>query len=313
MNDYIFGQLGIDIIKFLQSFSNPILDIFFQVITLAGDVPFYLVILALIYWLESKNTGAHLAAALIIFGYITGLIKGIIGWTRPYLAHPAEVEAIGTANGYSFPSGHSQSTATFWPLLINRCTSEKRKKLLIPTGIFFLVLVPISRMYLGVHYPSDVITGLLIGILGVYLYIKINPVVIAKFKDANYIFLLIITFVLSIGMVLVEIFSVSFTNHDLTISDPGLLPGMFFGALGGFILEKKYVNFSEKPSEKMFYVTRIIIGGLIVALCYIIPHFLFGVFQDFENIDIIRHYVEYTAIGLGIAVIGPLVFIQFEK
>ncbi len=313
MSDFIFGQLGVDIIHFVQSFSSPIPNLFFIIITNFGDVPFYLVALALIYWLVSKKTGAHLAAALIIFGYVTELIKGFVGWTRPFLADPSKVKLIGpTPKGYSFPSGHSQSTGTFWPVLVSRCTDPARKKILVPVAIFFIIVIPFSRVYLGVHYPGDVTFGVVMGLIGAFLYIKYNQTVIDVFKDYSEATLIGIIFVLSILMTLLEIAGVLAGGNSLKIAEPGILPGMMLGAFTGFLLENKYVKFVQTPTQTLFYVTRIVIGGVVVGISYVIPHFVLGIFTG-DYFDILRHFVEFTLIGFGIAVVTPYIFTKFEE
>lgn len=313
MADFIFGQLGVDIIHFVQSFSSTIPNLFFIIITNFGNVPFYLVALAFIYWFISKKTGAHLAAALLIFGYVTEVIKGFVGWKRPFQSYnPPEVKLIGpTPTGYSFPSGHSQSTGTFWPVLVSRFTEPAQRKILVPIAIFFIIIIPFSRVYLGVHYPGDVTFGLLLGLVGAFLYIRYNEVVINYFKDYSDASLIAIIFVLSIVMTLFEIGAVLVGGNKLSVAEPGVLPGMMLGAFVGFILERKYLNFSEKPTERLFYVTRIIIGGVVCVLAYIIPHFIIGVFQG-DYFTILRHFVELTLVGFGIAFLAPYAFTKFE-
>ena len=124
--------------------------------------------------------------------------------------------------------------------------------------------------------------------------------------------LLLLTIALSVLMLLVELLTVTISNHDLTIALPGILPGMFLGAFAGFILENKFVNFTDKPAKAFFYVTRLVLGGIIVSLCFVIPHFSFGLFSG-VYIDILRHFTEFTLIGLGIALFGPYVFTKFES
>lgn len=313
MNDFIFGQLGVQIIHFVQSFSSTIPDLFFIIITNFGNVPFYLVILALIYWFVSKKIGAHLAAALIIFGYFTELIKAYVGWTRPYIAEPSEVKLIGPKPiGYSFPSGHAQSTGTFWPVLINRCTDPRRRKILIPIAVAFLIIIPFSRVYLGVHYPGDVTFGLLFGLLGAFLYIKLNEQVINIFKDIDINVLIAIIIILSIIMTLAEIAVTQLGRNSLSIATPGYLPGMFLGTLVGFLLENKFVKFVQQPEQKLFYLTRIVIGSVIVAFLFILMYLLF-IFSSNDYLVILKHYLEFSFVGLGIAFIGPYGFTQFEE
>ncbi len=314
MSDFIFGQLGVDIIHFVQSFSNPVFNVFFIIITNFGNVPFYLVVIALIYWFVSKKMAAHLAAALIIFGYITEVIKGFVGWKRPYQTYSSpEIKLIGPApTGYSFPSGHSQSTGTFWPVLVHFCTDPRRRKVLIPLSIFFIIIIPFSRVYLGVHYPGDVTFGLLLGLVGAFLYIRYNQAVIDYFKKYDLSILIVIIVVVSIVLALFEISAVLLGGNNLHTAEPGVLPGMFLGALVGFLLEQKYLNFEQNPSLPIFYFSRIIIGGIIVVILYAIPHFSLNIFTG-DYFEILRHFVELTFVGLGIAFIGPYGFIKFEE
>ena len=312
MADFIFGQLGVDIIHLVQSLSSTIPNLFFIIVTNFGNVPFYLVVLSFIYWFISKKTGAHLAAALILFGYVTEVIKGFVGWTRPYLAEPTKVKLIGPApRGYSFPSGHSQSTGTFWPVLVSRCTDPARRRILIPVAIAFIIIIPFSRVYLGVHYPGDVTFGLLLGLMGAFLYIRYNEAVINAFKDYSDSMLIAILFVLSIVMTLFEIGAVLAGGNDLKIAEPGVLPGMMLGAFVGFLLERKYVKFAQTPPKRFFYATRMIIGGAIVGLLYVIPYFVLGIFKG-DYFIILRHFVELSLVGLGIAALAPYVFNKFE-
>lgn len=313
MSDFIFGQMGVEVQHFIQSFANPIFNLFFIIITNFGDVPFYLVVLAIIYWLVNKKTGAHLAAALIIFGYVTEVIKGFVGWIRPYLADPSQVELIGPKpSGYSFPSGHSQSTGTFWPVLVSRYPEKNIRKFLFPLAIAFIIIIPFSRVYLGVHYPGDVIFGLLFGLVGSFFYIRYNQQVINFFKQFNDTTLISLIIIISVFMTIFETEAVIIGNNSLQIAEPGILPGMFLGAFVGFLLENKYVKFNDKPSKPMFYVSRIIIGSLVVAILFIVPYFLFKLFKD-DYFIIIGHFIEFACIGLGIAVVGPFAFTKFEE
>ena len=313
MSDFIFGQIGVEVQHFIQSFANRVFYVFFIIITNFGDVPFYLVVLAIIYWLVNKKTGAHLAAALIIFGYITEVIKGYVGWIRPYLADPSQVELIGPKpSGYSFPSGHSQSTGTFWPVLVNRYPEKNIRKILIPLAIAFIIIIPFSRVYLGVHYLGDVTFGLLLGLVGAFLYIRYNHNVITFFRKYNDSTLIGLIIIISIFMTIFETGAVLIGNNSLQIAQPGVIPGMFLGAFIGFLLENKYVKFVDKPSRPMFYISRIIIGTLVVVILFIIPYFIFKLFSG-DYYAIIGYFIEFTCIGLGISVVGPFAFTKFEE
>ena len=111
MNDIFLGDLGVEIITFLQGISQT-LDQLFTIISSLGDALFYILIISIIYLTIQKRVAIYLAYSLIFSGWINGLLKGIVGLTRPYIANPAEVREIITASGYSFPSGHAQATVS---------------------------------------------------------------------------------------------------------------------------------------------------------------------------------------------------------
>ena len=163
MTDIIFGETGLTIINLVQSVSFDLLDLFFIIFTSLGTIFFYVFIVSIIYWMVSKKAGINLAAILIINGWLNIMIKNLVGWPRPYLAHPDKVKFISQASGYSFPSGHSQSTSAFWSSILYYFKQNSHRKQIFTVSTLFFILIPISRVYLAVHYPSDVIVGFIFG------------------------------------------------------------------------------------------------------------------------------------------------------
>lgn len=311
MADILLGNFGLEIIKIFQLLS-PTLDNFFMLFTLLGDLYFYVLIISIIYWCINKEIGINLATVMICTGLINTLIKGFFGWERPYLAHPDQVKVITSSTGYSFVSGHSQSTATLWGSILYYYKDSNYINKLIIVSTFLMIIVPISRLYLAVHYPSDVIVGFILGIVTIYFYIKISPKVINSLKNMNFWTLISIAMLTSFFLLAIEILNIMIAGNDLEIADPGYMSGLLLGTFLGIILEREKLNFSANPTRTLFVLTRIIIGLFFIGIAYLLPYIALKPIPGVE-VEIIRHYLQFLLIGFVIAYLAPFMFTKFEK
>jgi undecaprenyl-diphosphatase len=112
----------------------------------------------------------------LLFAHVFGtvLLKNLFERTRPYLEHP-HLETILQSGGYSFPSGHTSSS--FAALTVLLLTFKKYK-------IWFILLacaIAFSRMYFFVHYPSDILGGIVVGVAMGFLAVKIIYIIKEKY------------------------------------------------------------------------------------------------------------------------------------
>ncbi len=159
------AQWGIDFILMLQSYQSPFLDSFFYLITQLGGMA-YLVVVPLIIWCIEPRLGIRALLAMLIAQYIVMLIKDIVQEPRPYLAD-SRIISEGERSS-SFPSGHAMGSMVFYGLLL-LWTDKKWLRIALAALIFFIGL---SRNYLGVHYPHDVLAGWLLGVIFLYSWLK---------------------------------------------------------------------------------------------------------------------------------------------
>ncbi len=160
-----FLDSGIELILWVQQYS-PALDPFFKSITVLGDEAFFLVALPFIYWCLCKRTGARLSILFLASAYINTIAKLFADQPRPFEYNPAVRQIVAAAGG-GLPSGHTQGAVVFWGYL-----AWRYKNCWFRTAAAFLIIgIPLSRIYLGVHFPTDLVGGYLIGAVLLFIFI----------------------------------------------------------------------------------------------------------------------------------------------
>lgn len=133
---------------------HELLTPLFLFLTTLGDTLFYLVALAVAYWLGDRTTFRRLALLVTLTAILNSFLKGVFAVPRP-----DGISWLAEADGYSFPSGHAQTAAVAWLWL----ALEFRRRWLTASAIFLILGIAASRVYLGVHTLVDVAAGILIG------------------------------------------------------------------------------------------------------------------------------------------------------
>lgn len=146
------------VLYLLEGLRTPLLDGFFAAVTALGEETAFMVVALIVFWCVSRTMGYYVLTVGFVGTIFNQFLKLLCRVPRPWVLDEnfTIVErARAEATGYSFPSGHSQNAVgTFGG--IARFTKRKWVKGLC---IAAAVLVPFSRMYLGVHTPADVLTG----------------------------------------------------------------------------------------------------------------------------------------------------------
>jgi membrane-associated phospholipid phosphatase len=149
----------LETILFLQQIASPTLDWLMLVITDLGDEQAYIALLVIIYLAINSELGRRAGIYLMLSFFLNFHLKGIVATPRPFDLDPGiarSAEAVATAPGAGFPSGHAQGAATFWGYL---ALHVRRRWFWVLAGVI-VALVSVSRIYLGVHVPADVVGGL---------------------------------------------------------------------------------------------------------------------------------------------------------
>lgn len=162
-------QIDLQILHFIQEFfTSPILDYLFVVLTSLGNSKFIWLAAAYLLLLQKKTRNCGM---VLFVGIITSqllceeIIKPLIQRDRPFYLYPNLTLLIPAPYGYSFPSGHTMDA--FLSSTILYCYNKKYGAIAFLIAFF----MGLSRIYLFVHYPSDVLAGAVFGILvGLLIY-----------------------------------------------------------------------------------------------------------------------------------------------
>lgn len=223
----------------VQKLSSPFFDAFFITMSRLGEVYFYLPFVAIIYWCADRRAGRRLALAVFFSAMVNAGIKLLVMRSRPIGAEGVRSIYTKSAGGYSFPSGHTQQSTAFWRTLFLLYP----QRVLAVVGTFVALLVGLSRIYLGVHWPSDVLGGFILGWLVAdglsYLERKLPPAWL------NWAAL-----------------SLSVLAGVVAIINPVIISSLvcwfFAGAVVGLMLESKRVE--EDPAVCSRPVVKILLG-----------------------------------------------------
>ena len=163
--------MEIEILSMLQKIRTPLLDIFMSNITKLGNAGIVWILLTIVLLLipKTRKSGLILASALIVDLILcNGILKPLIARIRPFDVNSAIQLIVAKPHDYSFPSGHT--AASFTAVMALYLAGEKK---MWKVALVLAVLIALSRLYLYVHYPTDIIGGVIFGSLSGYLGYKI--------------------------------------------------------------------------------------------------------------------------------------------
>ncbi len=242
-------QVEFAFLKFLEGLRTEFFNKFFEFITILGEETVYIFLICIIYFMFDKKLAQKLFFIASTSIGLNCIIKNFVKLDRPFAKGEISCIRPETATGYSFPSGHTQIAST--------CTSALafifKKNWTYILAVCATVLVGFSRLYLGAHFPLDVIFGALIGILTAYALNKLHD------KTKNVYKLYVITAVIS--TIFAGIFMI---NPNPLYLDFYKFYGLFLGFLFAVKFEEKFVNF-DYNTKTFKKVLRVIIG---VTLAY---------------------------------------------
>jgi membrane-associated phospholipid phosphatase len=283
---------GAEVILRLQQLS-PEWDLPFIVLTFMGGEPFFLILIPMLYWCLDRRTGARLSLLFLLSAYANAAAKILASQPRPFEYNP-QVQKLVEATGGGLPSGHTQNSVAFWGYL----ASHYRRPWLWIGAVALMVLVPLSRVYLGVHFPTDLLGGYLLGAFLLLVYLRLEPLVERWLTGKG------LGWHMGLAVAVPVLLAQAYPGGEKHgISACGMLMGMAVG----FVLERRWVAFdSGGPATKRFF--RFVLGEAVLFGLWLSLKPLFSGYEP----ETFYRFLRYSLVGLWGGLGAPWVFVRLR-
>lgn len=323
MMDAVYNW-GIELIRAIQGIGTFLL-LPMQFFSFLGYDLFYLLIAPVVFWSIDAATGLRLGIFLMSSNFVNGVIKIIFHAPRPYW-YSASVKAYTPESSFGIPSGHAQNSVVFFGTLarfINRSWGWIIALLLM----FFIGL---SRMYLGVHFPTDVFAGWLIGAVLFGLLLRLEQPVVLWLKRQPLFGQWVVILAAALAMIFLywlaryslgdwQVPEEWIRNAAIAFPDEPIQPlalgsavstaAAFFGLGSGASLLYKlgWYNASGSAGQR---IARYLIGLLGMVVIYFGLDALFPSGEDL--LSLVLRFIRYALVGFWITGFGPLLFLRLN-
>lgn len=299
---------------FLEQFRNPITNGIFQFFTLFGEELLVIGIVCVLFWCFDKNMALRMGLSYFIAGLLVQFLKIVFCIPRPWILDKTFKpvgSAVETATGYSFPSGHSQGAASLWGT-VSASTKKKRAKIVCIT---IALLTGLSRMFLGVHTPKDVLVGLLIGFLAALFVCNDKT---EEFVEKHQSIVSLILGIISLALIGFAAYRITFAGVE---AEEGIdcckAAGAGFGFAVSWYIEEQFVcwepkTFFAKLSTKCRKNTSMLqvivfFFGLVIALA------LKSGLKKLFGVGVIVSALQYAILIVWIVALYPAILMRYVK
>lgn len=304
--------MDIDFLLWLQSIRTEYLTSL--ALFISDLIPYMKFPAIFIYWCINKKKGLFVLVSFGLSYFINGLLKGIFCVYRPFIKD-SRVIPLDKESGYSFPSGHAMLVT---PLLGGYAVLCRKKAQIISWIMGLLIILMIlSRLYIGVHTPQDVIAGVLLSLLTLYITVKIFAF-IERRPESEKFFLLtgIIMCIAAFVYLYFKSYPVDYDSAGKILVKPDSARASTIGNIGnlagliiGYYIDKKFIKFSYKSVD---------FRGVLLAVIGIAFYYYFASSYIEDALKILcsstyRKFMRYFIESIFIVVIWPVVIKLFTR
>ena len=314
-------ELEILITLFFQNLGTWLAP-FFKIITFLGNEEFYLIVMPAIFWCVDATLGFRLAIMLVMTNSINGYFKVIFHSPRPYWVN-SNVKAYIAETSFGLPSGHAQNAFGMWGIL----AATLKKTWVTIICVITIILIGLSRIYLGVHFSRDVISGWVLGGLLILLYLAIEKPIGRWIGKKSSWFKVLLTFLAAMGIVGLGLLftfishfkfqlpstwisqaeaSGNLTPDPFNIEGYFTIAGVWFGFISGYILtlaKKGKIIISGSIWKR---IARYLVGILGLLALYLGLKLIFP--DTYNWVGFLFRFIRYSLIGFWVSAAAPWLF-----
>lgn len=313
---------GIDWVVTVQSLGSW-LETPMHLLSYLGSEDFFFLVLPLVYWSIDSRVGLQIALVLSTSSILNSIFKLGYADPRPYWVSE-QVRALAAESSFGTPSGHAQYAVAIWGLMANGV----RRRWAWIAALILVLLIGMSRIYLGVHFVHDVLAGLLIGAVIFGLFIGLWGPVSDWLSGRTLVHQILLAFIVSLVAVLVGAWMVArldgyalpqeWIENALRAGaepDPITLEGIltpagsFFGLAAGAAWIASGGGYQTSgPVEKR--ALRYVVGLIGILVLWM---GLGEIFPREQNLfSYILRYIRYALVGFWVTGVAPWLFFHFK-
>lgn len=298
---------------FLESIRTPVGDLFFSLITHLGEETLFILAGLLFFWCVNKLEGYYLLSVGLLGTVINQFLKLTFQVPRPWVKDPSFTiveSARAEATGWSFPSGHTQTSVGIFASVAR----WHKQKVIRIICIALCVLVPLSRLYLGVHTPADVGVSIAVALILVFV---IFPVIrrSAEKPAAMRVLMLVMTVISAVFLWYSQVCKVPVADGETlenlahAIKNAHTMLGCILGLWLTYEIESRFIKF-ETGAVWWVQVLKLVLGfGLLLAIKAGLKAPLHALIGSTHIADGIRYFLMTAFAGC----VWPLTFPLFAR
>jgi len=284
-----------------------------------GTEEFYMLVLPVLYWCVSSALGMRVAVILMLSGGVNDAFKILFHGPRPYWVS-SQVKGLAAETSFGVPSGHSQNAVAVWGIM----AAWFKKAWAWVAALLIILLIGLSRLYLAVHFPHDVLAGWLIGALLLWLTLRFWQLVTAWARKLSTGGQVLAAFLASLVLLLLPVLSyawtkasgwqapgawASFATQAVNLDGAFTSGGTFFGLLVGAVFLAGLGGFQEKGVWWKLVLRYLLGVAGVLAIRYGLK-FIFPEGQDVLALAL--RYVRYAFIGFWMTGGAPWAFLKLK-